>query len=369
MILGKVTLTGVIKILVITFMVLFSSFSCGQQKQIVVNNAEAAAATGAGSRAVGVEAGGEKDVNVLYAGSMLSVMETKIGPAFSSNKFGYYNYRGEGHGSIQNANMMIDGQRSPDVFISVGTNPMNMLFNKKPMPLARWYLGFASDEMVIAYNPTSPFAADFEKAKSGIIPWYQVLAKPGMRFLRTDPLLDPKGCYTIIDIKLASILYHNSSIVSTILKGQEREEDNDGKLRPEEILLTLLEQGEADAVPAYKHEAIERGFPFINLPPQINLGNPDFANYYKQAACRQHQQQQQKETGSLTFGTPIVFYITIPTTVKNIMGAVQFVKFILSKEGRTILQNDGFKIISPPLIHGDNVSSSSIPKEILSHNN
>jgi molybdate/tungstate transport system substrate-binding protein len=357
-ILGRATITDVIKILVIAFIVLFSSFCCGQQKQII-NNAEAATGSEGGAER-------EKEVNVLYAGSMLSVMETKIGPAFSSNKFGYYNYRGEGHGSIQNANMMIDGQRSPDVFISVGTNPMNMLFNKKPMPLARWYLGFASDEMVIAYNPTSPFAADFEKAKSGIIPWYQVLAKPGMRFLRTDPLLDPKGCYTIIDIKLASILYHNSSIVSTILKGQEREEDNDGKLRPEEILLTLLEQGEADAVPAYKHEAIERGFPFINLPPQINLGNPDFANYYKQAACRQ---QQQKETGSLTFGTPIVFYITIPTTVKNIMGAVQFVKFILSKEGRTILQNDGFKIISPPLIHGDNVSSSSIPKEILSHNN
>jgi molybdate/tungstate transport system substrate-binding protein len=218
MILGKVTLTGVIKILVITFMVLFSSFSCGQQKQIVVNNAEAAAATGAGSRAVGVEAGGEKDVNVLYAGSMLSVMETKIGPAFSSSSgssnFGYYSYRGEGHGSIQN----------------------EYAFNTKPIPLARWYLGFASDEMVIAYNPTSPFAVDFEKAKSGIIPWYQVLAKPGMRFLRTDPSLDPKGCYTIIDIKLASILYHNSSIVSTILKGQERgeEKDNDGQLHPEE---------------------------------------------------------------------------------------------------------------------------------------
>jgi molybdate/tungstate transport system substrate-binding protein len=297
-------------------------------------------------------------VNVLYAGSLLSVMETKIGPAFINLG---YDYRGEGHGSIQNANMIIDGQRFPDVFISVGANPINMLINNKPS-LAKWYLGFASDEMVIAYNPKSPFAPDFQKAKTGAIPWYHVLAKPGIKFLRTDPFLDPKGCYTVIATKLADILYHNSSLSSSILNGER----NKDQLRPEEILLTLLEQGEADAIPAYKHEAIERGFPFINLPPQINLGNPDFANYYKQAACRQ---QQQKETGSLTFGTPIVFYITIPTTVKNIMGAVQFVKFILSKEGRTILQNDGFKIISPPLIHGDNVSSSSIPKEILSHNN
>lgn len=286
-------------------------------------------------------------VNVLYAGSLLSVMETKIGPAFSNLG---YDYRGEGHGSIQNANMIIDGQRFPDVFISVGANPVNMLINNKPS-LAKWYLGFASDEMVIAYNPKSSFASDFQKAKTGSIPWHHVLAKPGIKFLRTDPFLDPKGCYTVIATKLAGVLYHNSSLSSSILNGER----NKDQLRPEEILLTLLEQGEADAIPAYKHEAIERGFPFISLPPQINLGNPAFANYYKQASCTTQQD------GSLTFGKPIVFYITIPNTVQNNAGAIQFVKFIFSKQGNIILQNDGFKTIAP-LIHGGNISS--IPKEL-----
>jgi molybdate/tungstate transport system substrate-binding protein len=68
-------------------------------------------------------------------------------------------------------------------------------------------------------------------------------------------------------------------------------------LRPEELLLTLLETGEADAIPAYKHEAIERGFPFISLPPQVNLGDPAFASYYKQASCTQLH-------GTLNFGKP-----------------------------------------------------------------
>jgi molybdate/tungstate transport system substrate-binding protein len=279
-------------------------------------------------------------------------METKIGPAFSNLG---YDYKGEGHGSIQNANMIIDGQRFPDVFISVGANPINMLINNNNKPsLAKWYLGFASDEMVIAYNPKSPFASDFQKAKTGFVPWYHVLAKPGIKFLRTDPFLDPKGCYTVIAVKLAGILYHNSSLSSSILNGER----NKDQLRPEEILLTLLEQGEADAIPAYKHEAVERGFPFISLPPQINLGNPDFTNYYKQASCTTTPQQQD---GSLTYGKPIVFDITIPNTVRNNAGAIQFVKFILSKQGNIILQNDGFKTIAP-LIHGGNVSS--IPKEV-----
>jgi molybdate/tungstate transport system substrate-binding protein len=285
------------------------------------------------------------DVNVIYTGSLISIMETKIGPAFIHLG---YDYRGEGHGSIQDTNMIIDGQRFPDIFKSVGEKPITKLIDNNPS-LAKWYIGFASDELVIAYNPKSQFAADFEKAKIGAIPWYQVLAKPGIRFLRSDPFLDPKGCYTVIATKLAGIFYHNSSLSSSILKGER----NQDQLRPEEILLTLLETGEADAIPAYKHEAIERRFPFISLPPQINLADPAFASYYKQVSCTQLH-------GILNFGKPIVFDVTIPNTVKNTEGAIQFVNFLFSDQGKEILQKDGFKVI--PLTAGGN--KTAIPEEI-----
>jgi molybdate/tungstate transport system substrate-binding protein len=285
------------------------------------------------------------DVNVLYAGSLISIMETKIGPAFSHLG---YDYRGEGHGAIQDANMIIDGQRFPDVFISVGEKPITKLIENNPS-LAKWYIGFASDELVIAYNPKSQFAADFEKVKTGAVPWYQVLAKPGIRFLRSDPLLDPKGCYTVIATKLAGILYHNSSLSSSILKGER----NQDQLRPEELLPTLLETGEADAIIAYKHEAIERGFPFISLPRQINLGDPALASYYKQASCTQLH-------GTLNFGKPIVFDVTIPNNVRNTEGAIQFVKFLFSNQGKKIFQDDGFSLLLPTA--GGN--KTAIPEEI-----
>jgi molybdate/tungstate transport system substrate-binding protein len=258
----------------------YSSF--GQENQTV--NAQATITSAGG------------DVNVLYAGSLISVMETKLGPNFSHLGYGY---KGEGHGSIQDANMIIDGQRFPDVFISVGEQPITKLIDNNPS-LAKWYLGFASDELVIAYN-------------------------------------------------LAGILYHNSSLSSSILKGER----NQDQVRPEELLLTLLETGEADAIPAYKHEAIERGFPFISLPPQINLGDPAFAGYYKQASCTQLD-------GSLNFGKPIVFDITIPNTVRNTEGAIQFVKFLFSDQGKKIFENDGFRLL--PLAAGGN--KTAIPQEI-----
>ncbi|MFZ0514693.1 MAG: extracellular solute-binding protein [Candidatus Nitrosopolaris sp.] len=330
-VLGRRADTPTTTLLILSFVLVFSSYPSFEQENQTVN--AQATVTSAG------------DVNVLYAGSLISVMETKIGPAFSHLG---YDYRGEGHGSIQDANMIIDGQRFPDVFISVGEKPIAKLIDNNPS-LAKWYLGFASDELVIAYNPKGHFAADFEKAKTGSIPWYQVLAKPGIKFLRSDPLLDPKGCYTVIATKLAGILYHNSSLSSSILEGER----NQDQVRPEELLLTLLETGEADAIPAYKHEAIERGFPFISLPPQINLGDPAFASYYKQASCTQLDR-------SLTFGKLIVFDITIPNTVRNTEGAIQFVKFLFSDQGKKIFENDGFKLL--PLTAGGN--KTAIPSEI-----
>ena len=114
-----------------------------------------------------------------------------------------------------------------------------------------------------------------------------------------------------------------------------------------------METGEADAVIAYKHEAIERGFPFISLPPQINLADPAFASYYKQASCTQLH-------GILNFGKPIVFDVTIPNTVKNTEAAIQFVNFLFSDQGKEILQKDGFKVI--PVTAGGN--KTAIPEEI-----
>jgi molybdate/tungstate transport system substrate-binding protein len=48
-----------------------------------------------------------------------------------------------------------------------------------------WYITFAQSPLVIGYNATSKFAAEF-KTK----PWYQVLQEPGIRIGRTNPQFD-----------------------------------------------------------------------------------------------------------------------------------------------------------------------------------
>jgi molybdate/tungstate transport system substrate-binding protein len=285
-------------------------------------------------------------VFVMYAASLIKTFETSLGPSFEQNTG--YKYTGEGRGSVQIANMIIDGQRRPDVFVSAGTIPiMKLMMNDSSIaadkqqeqlhrPLAQWLVTFASAEMVITYSPISRFHLDLDKAKKGELPWYQILSEPGFKFGRTDPELDPKGYYTVIAAKLANIYYKDQNIKQSIL-GQDR---NPKQVFPEETLKTVLESGQLDAAAAYKHEAIARGLPYITLPSQINLANPAFSDFYKKASYT-------LDTGETVYGEPIYFSATIPEITADLAGAISFIGFLLSTSAEHILQNQGLNYIKP----------------------
>jgi molybdate/tungstate transport system substrate-binding protein len=279
-----------------------------------------------------------RDVLVMYAGSLVKIFENDIAPSFS-NQTGL-NLVGEGKGSVQISNMILDGFRRPDVFLSADTLPIEKLINHNP-PLAHWFVNFASGEIVIAYNPNSPFAHDLQRASKGEIPWYQVLEEKGLKFRRTDPELDPKGYYTIMVAKLANLYYNDSTIKDRILA----EDRNKEQIFPEEILKSLLESGQIDAVAAYKHEAIARSLPYITLPSQINLSDPRYSSFYDQVSYTQGM-------NNTIHGKPILFSYTIPDTVRNINGAISFAKYLISPAGKAILTSVGLNPVKP-IVGGD----------------
>jgi molybdate/tungstate transport system substrate-binding protein len=288
-------------------------------------------------------------VFVMYAASLIKTFEETLGPAFQ-NETGY-TYEGEARGSVQVANMIIDGLRTPDIFVSAGTIPIKKLMNSTT-PFADWLVKFGSAEMVIAYSPNSRFFNDLEKARTGEIPWHQVLAKQDLKFGRTGPELDPKGYYMIIAAELANLYYNDSGIKQRIL-GDDR---NTKQIFPEEILKTILEQGQLDAVAAYKHEAVARGLPYITLPAQINLADPTFSDFYRNGSYTLG------NDGQTVYGEPIYFSFTIPTTVKNLDGAISFGDFIMSTSGKNILKDQGLNPIKP-IIEGE---IAKVPSSLVS---
>jgi molybdate/tungstate transport system substrate-binding protein len=272
--------------------------------------------------------GNKRSVNVLYAGSLTAVMEKSIGPSFT-HKTGYA-FQGEGQGSTGAANMMRDGLRKPDVFISA-----DAAVNEKTLmgaanhDLVRWYITFASAELVLGFNPKSKFAPQFEEAQAGHRAWYEVLAEPGVKLGRTDPDLDPKGYRTLFLFSMAQNYYHKPGIVA-LLGGPH----NPAQIFPEPELLARLEAGQVDAAIFYKHEVLAHAWPYIAFPPQLNQGDPALAALYAG-------QTYMTQKGVLMRGSPILFTATIPVAATDPRGAAEFVEFLLSPDGRKLLARAG----------------------------
>ena len=165
-------------------------------------------------------------VNVLYAGSLVNLMERSLGPAFA--KASGEKFRGYAGGSNKVANEIKGGLRRGDIFISASPKVDDNLMGAANGDWVRWYILFAESPLVIGYNTSSRFATDF-KTK----PWYEVLLEPGLKIGRTDPKLDPKGTFTVELMEGAEQFYHQPGLAQRILGAP----DNAAQVLPEEVLI------------------------------------------------------------------------------------------------------------------------------------
>jgi molybdate/tungstate transport system substrate-binding protein len=258
-----------------------------------------------------------RKVSVLYAGSLATVMENGLGPAFA--KASGYEYQGEAQGSLGAARMIHDRLRSPDVFISADPSVNEkILMGSQNGELVTWFLTLASSQLVLAYNPSNKFVDKFKAAEAGTLPWYEVLKTPGLRFGRGDPRTDPKGYRTLFLFELAGKHYQRPE-----LPGLLGDPINPDQVFPETVLLARVQSGQFDAGIFYKHEVVAHKLPFVSFSPEINLGDPKFSAAYAQTSYT-------TPSGEHVVGAPILFTITIPRTVKNKVAAEAFVRFMLT---------------------------------------
>ena len=285
-------------------------------------------------------------VQVLYAGSLGSVLEKSVGPEFE--KSSGFTYQGEGQGSLGAAKMIFDGLRSPDVFISADAAVNEKVLMTPNKKLTDWYITFASSAIVLGYNPNSKFKSIFEQVQAGKLPWYEALKTPGLKLGRTDPNLDPKGYRTLFLFRLAESYYQRNDLTSLL-----GDPANPAQIFPEPELLIRMESGQLDAGFFYRHEVVAHKVPFIELPNQINQSDPSLAALYKE-------QKFTTDKGVTITASPIVFTVTIPHTAKNVPGAVAFVRFLLAGKGRNLIEQYGLRP-SAILMNGD---KSKVPSEI-----
>ena len=294
---------------------------------------------------VPIARGADQGVQVLYAGSLGAVMENGLGPAFA--KATGRQYQGEAQGSLGGAQMIRSHIRTPDVFVSSDPSVNDqILMGSKNGYLVKWYVTFASSQLVIGYNPHSKFAEKFQQAANGQVPWYQVLETSGLRFGRGDPSIDPKGYRTLMTFNLAAKYYHRPELAS--LTGDPM---NPAQVFPEIVLMARVESGQFDAGIFYKHEAVAHKLPFITLPAQINLGDQHFADLYSTATYT-------NPSGEVLHGSPILFTVTIPENAPHREAAVAFALFLLNSEN--LLSDFGFGKVERRVVP----SANALPAEL-----
>ena len=270
-------------------------------------------------------------LRVAYAGSMGAVMDQLIGPAFA--KANGVEYQGIGQGSLGLARQLEGKLLQADVFLPITPGPINIL---KKAGLIGTAAPVASTQMVIAYSPKSKFVADFEAAAQGKKNWYEVLQTDGLRFGRTDPATDPQGQNIIFAMLLAQNFYKQPGLADKILGGYQ----NSQQIFTEPSLLSRLEAGQIDAASGYLSAATSHHLPFISLPDEINLSNPDMdAKWYKTVQFT-ITLPNGKESALST--QPLVFSAAVLKDTKQPAMAEKFVQFLQSAEGQKLFRDNGY---------------------------
>lgn len=73
-----------------------------------------------------------------------------------------------------------------DLYLSADAEMNRLLLGPVNGAWIGWFVVFARNAVVLAYSPNSRFLTDFEQARSGALPWYQVLLQPGVQIGRND---------------------------------------------------------------------------------------------------------------------------------------------------------------------------------------
>jgi molybdate/tungstate transport system substrate-binding protein len=259
----------------------------------------------------------EGTVDVLYAGSLVNLMERSVKPAFEKETG--LHFQGYAAGSNKIANEIRGKLRRGDVFISASPKVNTSLMGAANGDHVSWYVNFAESPLMIGYNPQSRFAAQFKTKR-----WDQVLQQPGIRIGRTDPKLDPKGAFTVEMMTKAAELYKQPDLVQKTLGAP----DNPGQVLPEETLVGRLQSGQLDAGFFYSTETSDLKIPAIHPAPELQAK----ASYT----------------------------LTILNDAPDAKGAARFVDFLLSAKGRELLKEHGVDVVKPAVTGNAQAIPSSV---------
>ncbi|PSP52188.1 ABC transporter substrate-binding protein [Halobacteriales archaeon QH_3_68_24] len=199
---------------------------------------------------------------MLAAGSLQKALESGLAPHVEPT------VQVEARGSVELARQVAEGQKDPDVVAVADDGLFGSTLD------APWHAVFATNAIVLAYNPETEGGQRVGAAAPG--EWYRPLVDGDVTLGRTDPDLDPLGYRTLFALELAADHYGTATDLRAAVTGPDQ-------TYPETQLVSQLETGSVDAAFVYRNMAVERDYASVDLPAAADLSDPARADAYATA--------------------------------------------------------------------------------------
>ncbi len=276
-------------------------------------------------------AGISGDVIVFHAGS-LTVPFERMEKEFEA-RYPEVNILREPAGSTKCARKIVDLKKPCDIMASADYTVIDRMLIPEH---ANWNIRFASNQLVLCYTDESRYANIINNEN-----WYTILIIDKVVWGHADPNLDPCGYRALMVLQLAEKYYEEPELYQRCIDNRPKE-----NIRGKSVeLVSLLQTGNMDYAFEYLSVGVQHKLNCIVLPDEINLGNPEYNDFYKQSAV-EVTGERPGEFIELR-GKSITYGITLLNDAPNREAAIAFLEYILSPEG-------GLKILSemgqPPYI-------------------
>lgn len=254
-------------------------------------------------------------------------------------------------GSLDLVRQLTAGGQAADVVAPADFLDIDLFL--KPAGYTDFNIKFVSSKMVLGYLQSNLAAKGYTVADStpfnppmsipNAVPgWHEVLLQPNIAIGETGAYVDPTGYRAPMIFRLAQSyfktpnLYDNllNHLVATAAVGS-----------PSVVLGQGFDFQFVYEVSAYASAQSNPNYRYVNIPDQINLGNPALNEFYRQAEIVV---PDLRGTGFTVIpGHNVIYGVTIMKTAQNHANAIAFVQYLLGSNGQAALQSHLFKLISP----------------------
>jgi len=285
-----------------------------------------------------------KNIIIFHAGS-LSVPFNQLADEYEKKHPGIKILL-EPAGSLVCARKITELKKPCDIIASADYKVISQLIIPD---YASWSIRFATNEIVIAFQEKSKYASEIDSSN-----WMDILLKKDVIYARSDPDSDPCGYRSVFTFMLAGKYYNRPGLAEKLIAKDRN------FIRPKEVdLVGLIESNAADYMFQYKSVAIQHNLKYIELPDEINLGNPAMNDLYGSVSL--------DVTGSSpgtkinVKGENINYSLTVLKNAENRNDAVDFVSFLLGTEGSAIFKRNG----QEPLVPVITENADQIPESLF----